>query len=244
MRDQGRRLARARTGGAATALSFLDVLANALGAMVLLFVALAALQAPQAGGSKAAIPFVRFEWTVHQDPGALLRIRVTPPSAVIMRYAPEPAVEHTAFYVGVDQLERAAGPAQCTLPGMRSHSLIGFDVAWSPNAAYAASDDPNRPLRNRTFVLRLHDPEPGSWRADAMYFDRADGVLLRRDPLHVTLTTSTDRSSSADPPFRETFRLAFGELLEGPRISIGTAARPLWGDEPRLAICGVEWTRK
>lgn len=63
----------------ANALSFIDVLASALGAAVLLFVILASTPVSFPARAQAAGTFIRYEWTVVGDPGALLWISIKSP---------------------------------------------------------------------------------------------------------------------------------------------------------------------
>jgi hypothetical protein len=226
---------RRRRDGQNLALSFLDVLANALGAVVLLFVAFAALQAPQAEGSRSTRPFIRFEWTVADDPGALMRVRLVAPSGASGR----------VYYVDPDVGPRGGTPL-CALPGTQSHALLGFDVAWSPTAAYGATRDPTRSLRDRTFVLRLHEPVAGEWKADAIYFDRADGVSFLPGRLRVRTLVATNPTGNVDwsgtgrqgPDEQATVN--FGGTIIGPRVMVQTSSVPTLSSDIVLPTCPVD----
>src|SRR4051812_18653512 len=117
------------------ALSFIDVLACALGAAVLLFVILASTPTEVSARTKARGGFIRYEWTVKADDKALMRILVR---------GPNDAEDHFS-YLSLDDLQGEAVvscPAQ--IKGVSSYVLIGF----SPDAA---SDN----QETRSYVLRL-----------------------------------------------------------------------------------------
>ena len=65
--------------GSNIGLSFIDVLASALGAAVLLFVILASTPPNVSSKAKAVGNFIRYEWQVAKDPKALIRIKIYPP---------------------------------------------------------------------------------------------------------------------------------------------------------------------
>jgi hypothetical protein len=161
--------------GANTALSFIDVLASALGAAVLLFVILASTPVSVPGKAQAAGTFIRYEWTVIGDPGALLRISIKPPS------------NDTAFI----DLANFSGETvrKCELPGVSSYLLMGF----ARDAAGAG------PSQDRTYVLRLNQPTPGEWEVGVLYYDRAADISSPPQTIQVRTVISNDANQTFSP---------------------------------------------
>jgi hypothetical protein len=234
--------------GANIALSFIDVLACALGAVVLLFVVFAALQAPTIARPKSSQTFLRFEWKIKDDTAALLRLKIKPPNSA----ADEPrlASRNDAYYVDLADIRHQNGPIRCRLPGTRSHSLIGFDIAIGADGTRSAIDAVDQSLSktanhsDTVFVFRLNRPAAGEWRIGLVYFDRADSALKRRDPLRVITDIGADSSARIDwstgriIPGAEA-SLEFGDILFAPTVTIGPSA--VINDPALLAECKVDW---
>ena len=162
--------------GANTALSFIDVLASALGAAVLLFVILASTPVSVPGRAQAAGTFIRYEWTVVGDPGALLRISVKSP------------ISGAASFI---DLANFSGQTvhKCELPGVSSYMLLGF----ARDAKGIAQTN------NRTYVLRLNQPTPGGWQVGVLYYDRSGDILSAPNDIQVRTIISTDSDGSFAP---------------------------------------------
>jgi hypothetical protein len=161
--------------GANTALSFIDVLASALGAAVLLFVILASTPVSIPGRAQAAGTFIRYEWTVIGDPGALLRISIKAPLS-------------EAKFIDLDNFSGET-VRKCELPGVSSYLLMGF--------ARDAAGGGQTP--DRTYVLRLNQPTPGGWQVGALYYDRASDILNPPEKIQVRTTISNDSKDSFAP---------------------------------------------
>src|SRR5262249_52411017 len=150
-------------------LSFIDVLASALGASVLLFVILASTPTSVATPAEAAGTFIRYEWKVLGDPAALLRIVVKSPSdqksnIINLKNFSGPAVQKSGF------------------PGVSSYVLIGFDS--DVDETRGAS------LHDRTYILRLNRPALGDWQVGIFYYDRTDDISSPFTDIRVTTTVS------------------------------------------------------
>jgi hypothetical protein len=164
--------------GANTALSFIDVLASALGAAVLLFVILASTPVSVPGRAQAAGTFIRYEWTVVGDPGALLRIAIKSPVIA------EPTFIDLQNFSG-----QAVHKCERELPGLSSYLLMGF----------ARDAIGGGTIQNHTYVLRLNQPTPGDWQVSVLYYDRASDILSAPSEIHVDTAVSSDSASSFQP---------------------------------------------
>lgn len=198
--------------GSNTALSFIDVLASALGAAVLLFVILASTPVSVGGHAQAAGAFIRFEWTVSSDPGALLRLQIRSPLNPSL-----PPIELSQFNGHVI--------VPCAIPGIDSYALIGFGESAAPSSPAGANSD-------RTYILRLNKPIKGMWAASVIYYDRAGGITAR--PKDITVTTAvsfdsnaqradnsiqlTDVHGTASPGSNTSQLMHFGDELRAPTI--------------------------
>ena len=162
--------------GSNIGLSFIDVLASALGAAVLLFVILASTPPQVSSRAKAVGTFIRYEWRVAKDPNALLRIKVYPPDAPNAPYWTDP--------------DATAGSAviRCRA-GANSILVVGF----SPDSGH---DDGTG---NRTYVLRLNGIGSGPWRVGLLYYDRIGSDFSKPPPIQVTPSrVGTDSRSHSD----------------------------------------------
>jgi hypothetical protein len=161
--------------GANIALSFIDVLASALGAAVLLFVLLASTPMSVPSHAQAAGSFIRYQWTVLGDPNALLRISIKSP------------LDSTTNII---DLKNFSGQAvrKCGLLGVSSYLLIGF--------ASDADETRGELPHNRTYVLRLNQPVSGAWRVGVFYYDRTGD--LSSAPVNIKVTTTVSKDTSAD----------------------------------------------
>jgi hypothetical protein len=171
-------------------LSFIDVLASALGAAVLLFVIFASTPPRTISRAKAVGTFIRYEWKV-DEPKALLRIFIYPPNNA-PAYPLDP--EETAGRVVIGCKEGAEKA------GANSILVAGF----SPNSGLSDGSG------GRTYVLRLNGTGPGDWRVGLKYFARTGDDPLRQAPeIHVTKfylspdgTTSPSGGNPTYPPLK------------------------------------------
>lgn len=205
---RGRHLPRRDVTGANLVLSFIDVLASALGAAVLLFVILASSPISVPGKAQAAGGFIRYEWTV-SDLDALMRL-------VLSRDGGD------SQYIDLDQLEgdavRTAG-----LGGVASYALIGFADAVAENSKTSSE---------RTYILQLNRPTAGSWQVGILYFDR-NGSENDSPTAEVTTHVTTDskarckelmleqitsRGMVSPHPIADKVSLNVGDFLYAPRV--------------------------
>ncbi|WP_376702509.1 hypothetical protein RQ479_21185 [Mesorhizobium sp. ISC25] len=170
--------------GANTALSFIDVLASALGAAVLLFVILASTPVSVAGRAQAAGGFIRYEWTI-SDPAALLRLSIRSPSSS----GGDPRFIDLKNFDG--ETVSADG-----LAGVSSYLLMGF--------AAGAEDTESRQSGKRTYVLRLNQPEKGVWQVGVLYYDRADSIPTGPSDIQVTTSVCADSDALVGTELRKT----------------------------------------
>ncbi|MCK1266747.1 hypothetical protein IVB44_21455 [Bradyrhizobium sp. 49] len=159
--------------GANTALSFIDVLASALGAAVLLFVILASTPIAAPGRAQASGAFIRYEWTIVGDPGALLRISVKSPSGFTL--------------IPIDEFSGQA-VRKCGVAGAASYLLMGF--------ARDAVAGPDLQGNDRTYVLRVNRPVQGDWQVGVWYYDR-NSEIISSAPREIRITTAISHDSSA-----------------------------------------------
>lgn len=149
------------------ALSFIDVLASALGAAVLLFVILASTPTSVTSRSKAQGGFLRYEWSVQADEKALLRILVRGPYD-------DPSGEPK--YLSLGDLEgETVVDCPATIKGIASYALIGFAPDSTPG------DQPTR-----TYILRLNKPAKGDWQVGIMYYRYKETITSKLAPVMVT----------------------------------------------------------
>lgn len=188
--------------GSNMALSFIDVLASALGAAVLLFVVLAATPpVPSIGHAEIEGTFIRYEWSV-DDPNALMRISIEKDQA--------------SAAAGFLDLQDLRGPLVVHCPsnirGLSSYLLMGF-------AAGAETGS-----KGRTFVLRLNKPAPGSWKVGIMYYQRSDDMSSGPKPVNITAKVESDSSTV---PAAGATRLT----AEGNSTVVGEHAQLGFGDQ-------------
>lgn len=143
--------------GSNIGLSFIDVLASALGAAVLLFVILASLPPQVSSRARAVNTFIRYEWRVTKDPKALLRIKLYSSGAPNTPYWIDP--DDTS---GSKTINCKQGSNSILVAGFSPQSDLGDD-------AVAKGD--------RTYILRLNGVSPGRWRVGLVYFDRLGNEL-------------------------------------------------------------------
>jgi hypothetical protein len=157
--------------GANTALSFIDVLASALGAAVLRFVILASSPASVTTRAQACGTFIRYGWNIKSDPGALLRIVVSSP------------------FPKLTELENFAGQAvqKFGLNGVSSYLVMGF--------ARDADETRGGQVKDRTYVLRLNQPGAADWKVGILYYDRVNTLSSAPPVVRLTHTVSHDSNA-------------------------------------------------
>jgi hypothetical protein len=149
--------------GSNIGLSFIDVLASALGAAVLLFVILASTPPDVPSRAHAIGSFIRYEWTVHGDPKALLRLKL---------YFPDSGGR--PYWTDLDDLSGVA--VKCDVPRTTSILIAGF----SPDSGESGATP-----GDRTYVVRLNGPAPGNWRVGVEYYGRAGGIVSKPPPIRI-----------------------------------------------------------
>ena len=204
--------------GSNIGLSFIDVLASAMGAAVLLFVIFASTPPQTPSKVHAVGTFLRYEWHVKGTAGALMVVKI---------YHGDQGVAPIWTSPQLATIEPAV--VYCPVPGIQSILFAGFSadsgVAPDGNGGVRADVD-------RTYVLRINDPNRGKWRANIVYFDWAGDQVLSGPPtVHVTespVAADSSVQTNADEP---KFDLAFGQ--EQPSAATLLEPQP----PPKLRAC-------
>lgn len=188
--------------------SFLDVLSNGLGAGILLMVLIAAIPIERPAAPVPEGPFIRGSWTVVDDEGAILSLRLMPPNG-------------STFDVDLRQLDVPAAYGALTLdcrwPGVSPAGRVeiyGFSVA---GAAAATSGD-NASPKDRTFVLWVNEPMPGDWDVGVIYSNRSDSGRGRQGQIVVKSMLETS-NGPIDAPLNP-LPMVFGEFRSAGAFSI------------------------
>ncbi|RWB26416.1 hypothetical protein [Mesorhizobium sp.] len=154
-------------------------------------------------------PYVRGEWTIVGDPGALLAIRLTPPGG-------------KPFNIDLRKVDisDSAGALKlgCEWPGVSAAGhveVFGFSAAGS--AAVIGSD--GTPSTDRTYVLWITEPIHGDgWRVGVFYANRSDSA--RNGTPQVNLISTLETSEGQIVPKTDPTPLSFGEYKEFGSFSI------------------------
>lgn len=193
--------------GSNIGLSFIDVLASALGAAVLLFVILASTPIATTSGAHACGTFLRYEWSVSGDPDARLRLVVSSPD------------QNTGLpqVIDLDELNSST-IIKRQISAESSMALFGF--------AQNARDRDGR--NQRHYVLRLNQPTPGLWSVGLLFFDRPNRSLAAA-PSDISIRTKLSSEAGPAPAATQHVINSFGRILETSSIdadiavSFGTA---------------------
>lgn len=193
--------------GSNIGLSFIDVLASALGAAVLLFVILASTPIAKTSRAHACGTFLRYEWLITGEPGARLRLVVTSP-------------------------DRAAGlPQVIDLSELNTSTVIEHQISVASSMAlfgFAQNAVVGEAGSQRHYVLRLNQPTPGLWVVGLLFFDHANRSLTAA-PADIAIRTNISSDAGAAPPGTQYVIDSFGQPLQprstdaGISVSFGTA---------------------
>lgn len=202
-----RRRATVSLGGSLST-SFLDVLCNGLGAGILLLVLIAALPIRQTVNPSPSGPFIRISWTVSGDPAALLAIVIVPPNGA-------------QIPIGYQALQDGSHTRCDTAYTMPSGGITLYGVTLAGATAALVDRSSSRSAANptdRTYLLWIREPLPGTWRMTVSYFNRDDSMLR---PVSERLNVvSTVFSSNSDQSTVYRSSLGFGERFPATTITI------------------------
>ena len=202
--------ARRRRGGAAfgdqLSTSFLDVLSNGLGVGILLMVLIAAIPIVRPAVPVPNAPYIRAEWRVAKDPGAILLLRLIPPNG--QSYD----LDLRRHFDGKRDFD-----GNCSWPGVSAAGrteVYGFTVS---GVAAAIRPGETQETEYRSFVLWISEPKPGPWRLAVFYVSRSDS-LLETAPDAIDVTSMIEFPGEAAVP--KEHRIKLGEAAESDAFAI------------------------
>ena len=174
-------------------LSFLDVLSNALGVAILLFIILSSLRSAGEITEPGGEHFIRLKWTVF-DPKAIMQAWIA---------APGGDAKKREFF---ELEDRTSGSRIYDKPYAKGQIvLFGFTERGGDAALLDGKSE------SRVYIMRIQSPLSGTWRVGALYVNRAD-ALAASAPETVRITL--DVQSSSNPDLRFEKLVSFADEIE------------------------------